>query len=275
MLAQLMAVWAVSFGAVPKPPEPVAPESVSVLLAEAAGADASVHAKALVESYNKASAPGAAASLLPEGKGTAFRLPGIGRAVVRVERAPLAGAEAAFRRGITALISDEVLAPHVAQLVIEVVPDAGVARLAVVDALALLGTMTCQLEASAIGVYFAAGRVLQPAKYVLGAARDKLPRGWLWVGFELGGNTSELTFTSIGLAKAGLMELQLVSQRRDVGAAIETFFELITLALTRDNDFPDAHELRRTSGGPLVVRHAEGKDGARVWRVAYAPPRKP
>lgn len=271
MLAQLV-LWSVMFAAAPKPTAPaaVAPEWASVLLAEAAGASAD--AKALVEAYNTV-ATARSATLLPDA--STFHMAGLGRARVRIEAAPLAGADEAFKRGLSALISDEVMAPHAAQLVIEVVPDAGVARRDVVDALALLGTLACKLKAGAVGVYFAAGRVLQPATYVLGAARDRLPRGWLWVGFELGGNTSELTFTSIGLAKAGLRELQLVTARRDVGAAIETFFDLITLALTRDTDFADGHELGRTTGAPLVVKVVATANGTQLLQVAYAPPRAP
>jgi len=272
IIAQLVFVWALGFGAVPGPP---AVESLAVLLARPHGADVKADVAALVEGYNKLVPGGPAAFLLPKDKaGASFQLPGIGRVQVRVDDRPLAEAEAAFKRGITSLISDAVLAPHVAQLVVELTPEAGTARVAALEALTSLGIVACQRDASTAGVYFAAGRVLQPAPYVLGAARDKLPKGWLWVGFELGGNTSELTFTSIGLAKKGLLELQLTTARRDVGAAIETFFDLVALALARDQDFPDGHEFARKSGTPLVVRHGE-VGGSQVWRVAYVPGKAP
>jgi|GEM_PF-3340630 len=278
MLGQiLMTVCTVILNAAPKvpprAPEPVAvvfPESASVLLAEAPIPDG----KMLVGAYNKLT--GAGAALVADEKGgTRIALPGLGVASVRLEKSALANAELAFKRGITSLISDEVLAPHVAQWVIDLVPDAGVARLAAVDALAQLATIACQQNASAVGVYFAAGRVAQPATYVLAAARDKLPRGWLWVGFELGGTTAELHFASIGLAKAGLMELELVTQRRDVGAAIETFFQLVMLALGRDKDFPDGFAIARTDSTPLAVKHVDGAAGAKLWRVDYVPAMSP
>ncbi len=196
-------------------------------------------------------------------EGGGLVIAGVGKAKLVPQRVALPNAEAAFRHGITPLISDEKLPAHAARLDVEMVPEVGAAPARVMDALVALTSAACQAS-SGVAVYFASGDVVHPATYVLAAVRDRLPRGWLWVGFELGGTTAQLTLTSIGLTKVGLKELRLTSARKDIGAAIETYLDLVAMVLARGSDFPDGHPLARKSKAPLVVRHVDGR-----WAVDY------
>lgn len=245
----------------PAPNKNAVGETASVLLERARVLDEAFE-KAWLETYRGLAPEGATAT--PTAKG--IEIAGIGTAHIVARDEALVGAEAAFRRGITPLISDEKLAAHSARLDIELVPKPGVAMGQVMDALVALASAACQVSAGT-AVYFASGNVLHPATYVAALARDRLPRGWLWVGFELGGTTTQLTFTSIGLAKIGMMELRLSTARRDVGAAIETFLDLVTMALARGSDFPDGHAFARTKSAPLIVKQVPAE---KLWTIDYA-----
>lgn len=177
----------------------------------------------------------------------------------------LADMEAARARGLSKILTDEPLPAHVASWHLALAPAAGLSKVAALDAVTRLAAALAR-STDAVGVYFEAGRVMHPARWVLGALREKTPAAWLWVGFELGGDKERLTLTSLGLGQAGLAELELGAARADIGAAIETFFELVARALARGSDFPDGAELAREGKSPLVVRRAAGE--AR-WRVEF------
>jgi hypothetical protein len=191
-----------------------------------------------------------------------------GKASLRLVDGPLAGAAEAYKRGLSALITDESAPAHNARIAVELRARQGMTGREALDALAAL-CLAATRAYEGVGIHFESGGVLQPAGYALAALRDRLPLAWLWVGIELGGTTSKLLQTSRGLARAGLMELELEVERREIGRAIESFFELVALALARGDDFPDGHELARKDAPPFVVRHGAREDGSKVWRIAF------
>lgn len=193
-----------------------------------------------------------------------FEAARLGRVTVTPGKA-LEGMDAARARGLSKILTDEVLPQHAASWRVALAPAVGLSRVAGLDAVTRIAAALAR-SPDAVGVYFEAGKVMHPAAWVLGALREKTPAAWLWVGFELGGDKDRLTLTSLGLAEAGLAELELAAARADIGAAIETFFELVARALARGSDFPDGTELAREGKSPLVVRRAAGE--AR-WRVEF------
>ncbi len=258
MLSWLVAVLVVvPSGGVPTPAPPERVERASVLLE----GPREVDPKAWLDAF-AAVAPELMKAVVDAG---GLTLAGVGKAKLVAQKVALPNADAAYRRGITPLISDETLPAHAARLDLELRPEAGAAPARVMDALVALASAACQVS-GCVAVYFAAGEVVHPATYVLAATRDRLPRAWLWVGFELGGTTAELTLTSVGLAKLGLKELRLATARKHIGAAIETYLDLIAIVTARGSDFPDGHTLARKTKAPLVVRHVEGR-----WVVDYLP----
>lgn len=121
------------------------PERASVLLSAAAAPDAAVVVAAAKELGHEAKVVAA------EGQTIAVEVAAVGRLAVGLVRAPLEGAEAAFRRGLSAILSDEPLAAHAAQWQLELVPDKGVSRVAALDALARFGVALARAAARGSG----------------------------------------------------------------------------------------------------------------------------
>lgn len=195
----------------------------------------------------------------------------IGAATLRFSSKPMDGADEAFKRSLSAIITDDPAPKHNAHIRVTLAPPSGLAAKDALDLVARLSIAIARAH-DGVGVHFGSGAVLHPAKYALATLRDDLPLAWLWVGIELGGTTSELTLTSRGLAVVGLRELSLVVERADIGRAIQSYFELLALMLQRGEDFPDGHELPRQDAPPFVVRHAVHADGTPLARIVFPAP---
>lgn len=261
-------LWVALALAAPPPDEGAL--KASVLIAEAVALDAARFAEAYAQIASDEPAPEVTAQSAGRLKVASARF---GEAELRVENGRLAGADEAFRRGLSALISDAEAPAHTGRVVIALRPKQGLPMSAAAHALARLAVAGSRAW-QGVGIHFAEAGVLHPASFGYKVIKDRLPLSWLWVGIALGGTKDEPRLMSRGLAATGLRELVLEVKRREVGYAIESFFELVALVLTRGSDFPDGHEIERKDAPAFVVRHGD-ESGIGVWRIAFsAPPPK-
>lgn len=205
----------------------------------------------------------------PDAPSLVLAVPGLGRVELRPSPGALPEAELAdrARRSLATLLSDAPIAPHAARLELSVEPDERVPRARRMDALVTL-TAAVARASGAVAIELPGARVIHPAAFVINAVREGSALSVVWVGLELSGTTEDVALTSVGLARIGLMELQLGAPRRRVGQAIVTFYELVAELVRRGADVPDGGALERTADEALKVRHVLRADGkASVMRV--------
>lgn len=198
----------------------------------------------------------------PEAPSLLLAVPDLGRVALRPIPGALPEAELAdrARRSLATLLSDTPLAPHAARIELVVEPDERVPRARRLDALVTLAAAVARAS-SAVAIELPGARVIHPAAFVINAVREGSALSVVWVGLELSGTTEDIALTSVGLARIGLMELQLGAPRRRVGQAIVTFYELVAELVRRGADVPDGGVLERAADDALEVRHVPGADG--------------
>ena len=252
----------------------VAPVKESALVLVPEGAPPT--AQAVIDAYAALVPKSAALEIVAAGERGdaasvwALRVPRVGRIDARAIAVPVP-AEAiseGARRSLASLLSDAPIAPHAAQLVLELTPDAEVPPARALDAFTTVAAAAARAS-DAAAIMLPRARVTHPADFVINAVRERSALSIIWVGLELSGTTDDVVLTSVGLTRVGRSELQLGAPRRRIGQAIVMFHELVAEVLRRDADVPDDGTLGREAAEKLPVRLVPGADGRTVMRVDF------